>query len=69
LTFRHFYAKDSPTEMDKIHAILSRTAYTLDDEGAKTELARIKQVFNKGPLFRFDVFNTKGTVIETFSNE
>jgi hypothetical protein len=29
LTFRHFYAKDSPTEMDKIHAILSRTAHTL----------------------------------------
>jgi hypothetical protein len=32
-------------------------------------LARIKQKFNKGPLFRFDVFDTKGTVIENFNNE
>lgn len=69
LSFRHFYASDSPTEMGKIHGILSKVAHDSRDDGAGAELARIKQEFNKGPLFRFDVFDTKGTVIENFNNE
>jgi|HubBroStandDraft_1064217.scaffolds.fasta_scaffold89040_3 hypothetical protein len=69
LTFRHFYANDSPTAMGKIHGILARTAKTLNDLETIKELARIKEAFDKGPLLRLDVFDTKGTIIEKFSNE
>ena len=69
LSFRHFYGSDSPTEMGKIHGVLSKVAHNSRDDGAVAELARIKQDFNNGPLFGFDVFDTKGTVIEKFNNE
>jgi hypothetical protein len=69
LSFRHFYANDSPTEMGKIHGILSKVAHTVNDAGTLAELAKIKVEFAKGPVFRFDVFDTKGTVIEKFDND
>lgn len=69
LSFRHFYAKDSPTEMGKIQGILSKVAHTLSDAGTLAALARIKQEFANGPVFRIDVFDTKGTVIEKFNND
>jgi hypothetical protein len=69
LSFRHFYANDSPTEMGKIHGILSRVAHTLGDSATVSELARIKVEFGKGPLFRFDVFDTAGKVIHEFRDE
>ncbi len=69
LSFRHFYANDSPTEMGKIHGILSRVAHGLGDSATITELGRIKLEFAKGPLFRFDVFDTGGTVIHKFHDD
>jgi hypothetical protein len=69
LSFRHFYANDSPTEMGKIHGILSKVAHTSGDAGTLAELVKIKQEFAKGPLLRIDIFDTKGTVIEKFKND
>jgi hypothetical protein len=69
LSFRHFYASDSPTEMGKIHGILCKVAHTLSDAGTLAELARIKQEFTKGPVVRIDVFDTRGTTIEKFDND
>jgi hypothetical protein len=69
LSFRHFYANDSPTEMGRIHGILSKVAHTFSDVAMVAELAKIKQEFAKGPIFRIDVFDTKGTVNEKFNNE
>jgi len=64
VAFRHFYNKNEPTEIAKVHNILKLGAVKLRDDAMLGELQSIKDRFDKSPLFGLDIYSTEGVVVK-----
>jgi hypothetical protein len=67
LTFRHFYATNEPTELNKIGGILAKAAQLGKDHAMLDELRRIKTEFDGAPVVQLEIFDPDGKVVETIT--